>query len=109
MQHKHTPGPWRYEHDDNGFYVIDSHDGSFRPYILATGGESSQDEANARVAHAAPIMLHAIEEAIKGIESTLTEAMSNATQESDDLVHGLDVVLKKLQSARNKALGIESE
>src|SRR5690606_13581946 len=103
MQHKHTPGPWRYAYDDNGFYVIDSHDGSFRPYILATGGESSQDEANARGAHAAPIMLHAIEEAI-----TLAKNVIDVSRDYEVRGH-CQLVLTQLKSARNKALGIESE
>lgn len=50
MKDKITPTPWRYEWDDNGFFVIDG-DGRPSPYIAATGtgcDPGSICEANAQ-------------------------------------------------------------
>ena len=62
MEQLHTPGPWTLEYDDNGFYYIDAKDRP-SPYIVATGGESDTDVANAKLISAAPDMF----EVVKGL------------------------------------------
>lgn len=55
-----TPGPWRCDYDDNGFYYIFSAEEFMSPYIAATGGEGHLNEANARLIAAAPDMYEAL-------------------------------------------------
>lgn len=60
MKAEWTPGPWRSEYDDNGFFFVDAPNRP-SPYVAATGGEGSENEANARLIAAAPDLLRALQ------------------------------------------------
>jgi hypothetical protein len=47
QNNNHTQGELSSHYDDNGFYFIISDKPFPSPYIAATGGEGSEDEANA--------------------------------------------------------------
>jgi hypothetical protein len=68
METKHTPGPWHYQF--NGFAITIGDESTRHNYlehdytVAKIGGNSMQDEANARLIAAAPDLLEACEEAL---------------------------------------------
>lgn len=66
-KYKHTPGKWEAVYDDDGFYFVNAKEGP-SPYIVATGGETETDEANAEVIAAIPDMIATLRMAREELE-----------------------------------------
>jgi hypothetical protein len=83
MTNKHTPGPWRYWHEDGYCGELNAPNGS-----LIAAFESEPHEANARLIAAAPDLLEALQNAHALLQATLfiindNEARDIAKQQLD--------------------------
>jgi hypothetical protein len=108
MDSKHTPGPWKSEYDDNGFFFVTG-TGAPSPYIAATGGEGDADHANAELIAAAPELLVVAKNAAATIGAIYewlerVEARGGAT--NIEGVAACQAMLNSLRrnAARNEAL-----
>lgn len=61
MSYKHTPGPWKFDHDMDGDFLIwaDS-----KPCIAITDHDHEDDKANGQLMAAAPELLAVLETAL---------------------------------------------
>lgn len=96
MNAQHTPGPWRYEYDDNGFFEITSEVIARR--VAFTQRQGDTDEANARLIAAAPELLDVMHWWLQQM----------ADDACDDMGKLLDDMSKKARAAIAKATGEQS-
>ena len=68
MTAQHTPGPWARVDDS---FEIRTHDGE-RYITTILGPHDTQDEANARLIAAAPLMLEALRDALEELETLIS-------------------------------------
>lgn len=66
METQHTPGPWRIENDTDGerFHIVGGALGSVVTTIDYLREPDSEEEANARLIAAAPLLLKALEQLV---------------------------------------------
>lgn len=90
MPNKHTPGPWKFDHDMDGDFLIwaDS-----KPCIAITDHDHEDDKANGQLMAAAPELLDALGDALVVLYSG----------EGD--IADIEAAIKKAEAAIAKAKG----
>ena len=67
----HTPGPWSaHAHESTDTYTIHVAGRSWESWAVAHVGDCTDDEANARLIAAAPDLLEALKNVIRGVPDT---------------------------------------